>query len=319
MGEHCSHRRRRFHRLQLRPVGHGARQQCSHHCAGRADPCGQPPQPRRPGPRTLVFRARRHLRRGSRSRIVGFGRCLRSFRGTDPQRPFHCPSERVRENKRDGHLTLLEAVREAGIRFHHVSTDEIFGELPLDGDERFTEESPYRPSSPYSSTKASADMLVRAWVRTYGIRATISNCSNNYGPYQHAEKFIPRQITNILTGRRPQLYGDGRNVRDWDIRRRPLERGVGDPAEKRNRRNLPDRRRGREGQHRDLANDPRRVRTTERRLRQGRRSPRTRQAIRRRRVQAHANTRLETRPYRLRGRPARDHLLVPRQHRLVER
>lgn len=106
-------------------------------------------------------------------------------------------------------------MREAGIRFHHVSTDEVFGELPLDGDELFSEESPYRSSSPYSSTKASADMLIRAWVRTYGIRATISNCSNNYGPYQHVEKFIPRQITNILTGCRPQLCGDGRNVRDW--------------------------------------------------------------------------------------------------------
>ena len=124
------------------------------------------------------------------------------------------PDEFVRTNV-TGTFTLLEAVREAGIRFHHVSTDEVFGELPLDSSERFTEESPYRPSSPYSSTKASADMLVRAWVRTYGIRATISNCSNNYGPYQHVEKFIPRQITNILTGRRPQLYGDGRNVRDW--------------------------------------------------------------------------------------------------------
>ena len=124
------------------------------------------------------------------------------------------PDEFVRTNV-TGTFTLLEAVREAGIRFHHVSTDEVFGELPLDSGDRFTEESPYRPSSPYSSTKASADMLVRAWVRTYGIRATISSCSNNYGPYQHVEKFIPRQITNILTGRRPQLYGDGRNVRDW--------------------------------------------------------------------------------------------------------
>lgn len=114
-----------------------------------------------------------------------------------------------------GTFTLLEAVCEAGIRFHHVSTDEVFGELPLNGDGRFTEERPYRPSSPYSSTKASADMLVRAWVRTCGIRATISSCSNNYEPYRHVEKFIPRQITNILTGRRPQLYGGGRSVRDW--------------------------------------------------------------------------------------------------------
>ena len=74
---------------------------------------------------------------------------------------------------------------------------------------------PYKPSSPYSSTKAASDLLVRAWCRTYGVKATISNCSNNYGPRQHIEKFIPRQITNILCGRRPKLYGDGLNVRDW--------------------------------------------------------------------------------------------------------
>ena len=81
--------------------------------------------------------------------------------------------------------------------------------------QRFTETTPYNPSSPYSSTKAAADLLVRAWVRSYGVAATISNCSNNYGPYQHVEKFIPRQITNVLTGRRPKLYGAGANVRDW--------------------------------------------------------------------------------------------------------
>ena len=80
---------------------------------------------------------------------------------------------------------------------------------------RFTESTPYNPSSPYSATKAASDVLVRAWVRSYGVRATISNCSNNYGPYQHVEKFIPRQITNVLTGRRPKLYGSGANVRDW--------------------------------------------------------------------------------------------------------
>jgi len=87
--------------------------------------------------------------------------------------------------------------------------------LALDDPVRFSEAPPYDPSSPYSSTKAASDMLVRAWVRSYGVRATISNCSNNYGPYQHVEKFIPRQITNILTGRRPKLYGAGANVRDW--------------------------------------------------------------------------------------------------------
>ena len=115
----------------------------------------------------------------------------------------------------EGTFALVEACRKFGVRYHHVSTDEVYGDLALDDPARFTEETPYRPSSPYSSTKAASDMLVRAWVRTYGLRATISNCSNNYGPYQHPEKFIPRQITNVIDGVRPRLYGDGRNVRDW--------------------------------------------------------------------------------------------------------
>ncbi|MCV7302446.1 dTDP-glucose 4,6-dehydratase [Mycobacterium barrassiae] len=114
-----------------------------------------------------------------------------------------------------GTFTILEAVRARDVRLHHISTDEVYGDLELGSPERFTESTPYNPSSPYSSTKAAADMLVRAWVRSYGVRATISNCSNNYGPYQHVEKFIPRQITNVLTGRRPKLYGAGANVRDW--------------------------------------------------------------------------------------------------------
>ena len=115
----------------------------------------------------------------------------------------------------EGTYTLLEAARKHGVRFHHVSTDEVYGDLALDDSTKLTEESPYRPSSPYSSTKAASDLLVRAWYRTYGVPVTISNCSNNYGPYQHVEKFIPRQITNILVGRAPRLYGDGLNVRDW--------------------------------------------------------------------------------------------------------
>ncbi|MCV7315418.1 dTDP-glucose 4,6-dehydratase [Mycolicibacillus parakoreensis] len=114
-----------------------------------------------------------------------------------------------------GTFTVLEAVRAHRVRLHHVSTDEVYGDLPLDGPARFTEATPYNPSSPYSSTKAAADLLVRAWVRSYGVAATLSNCSNNYGPYQHVEKFIPRQITNLLTGRRAKLYGRGANVRDW--------------------------------------------------------------------------------------------------------
>lgn len=124
------------------------------------------------------------------------------------------PSPFLRTNV-EGTYTLLEACRRHGVRYHHVSTDEVYGDLALDDPARFTEETPYRPSSPYSSTKAASDMLVRAWVRTFGLRATISNCSNNYGPYQHVEKFIPRQITNLIDGVRPKLYGDGRNVRDW--------------------------------------------------------------------------------------------------------
>lgn len=114
-----------------------------------------------------------------------------------------------------GTYTLLEAVRKHKKRFHHVSTDEVYGDLEIDDPIKFTEETPYNPSSPYSSTKAGSDMLVRAWVRSYGVQATISNCSNNYGPYQHVEKFIPRQITEILEGRRPKLYGSGVQVRDW--------------------------------------------------------------------------------------------------------
>lgn len=123
-----------------------------------------------------------------------------------------------------GTYTLIQSAVKYKKRFHHVSTDEVYGDLPLRQDlpghgdgigEKFTPSSRYRPSSPYSSTKASSDLLVRAWVRSFGLEATISNCSNNYGPYQFIEKFIPRQITNILSGIRPKLYGSGKNVRDW--------------------------------------------------------------------------------------------------------
>lgn len=114
-----------------------------------------------------------------------------------------------------GTYTILEAVRKHKKRLHHISTDEVYGDLELDDPKKFTPETPYNPSSPYSSTKAGSDLLVRAWVRSFGVQATISNCSNNYGPYQHVEKFIPRQITEILEGRKPKLYGTGENVRDW--------------------------------------------------------------------------------------------------------
>lgn len=114
-----------------------------------------------------------------------------------------------------GTFNILEAVRKYGKRLHHISTDEVFGDLPLEGSDKFQPETPYNPSSPYSASKAASDHLVRAWVRSFGVQATISNCSNNYGPYQHVEKFIPRQITNILEGNKPKLYGQGLNVRDW--------------------------------------------------------------------------------------------------------
>ncbi|WP_350443817.1 dTDP-glucose 4,6-dehydratase [Lactiplantibacillus plantarum] len=123
-----------------------------------------------------------------------------------------------------GTYTLIQSAVKYNKRFHHVSTDEVYGDLPLREDlpghgegvgEKFTPTSRYKPSSPYSSTKASSDLLVRAWHRSFGLQATISNCSNNYGPYQYIEKFIPRQVTNILSGIRPKLYGSGKNVRDW--------------------------------------------------------------------------------------------------------
>jgi dTDP-glucose 4,6-dehydratase len=114
-----------------------------------------------------------------------------------------------------GTATVLEAVRKHGKRLHHISTDEVYGDLPIDSDEKFTEKTPYNASSPYSSTKAGSDLLVKAWVRSFGINATLSNCSNNYGPYQHIEKMIPRQITNILSDIKPKLYGTGEQVRDW--------------------------------------------------------------------------------------------------------
>lgn len=114
-----------------------------------------------------------------------------------------------------GTFTLLQAVRKHEKRLHHISTDEVYGDLQLDDPTKFTPQTRYNPSSPYSASKASSDLLVRAWVRSFGVQATISNCSNNYGPRQHVEKFIPRQITEILEGRRPKLYGSGLNVRDW--------------------------------------------------------------------------------------------------------
>jgi dTDP-glucose 4,6-dehydratase len=127
---------------------------------------------------------------------------------------IHDPSPFIQTNI-VGTFVILEAVRKHDRRLHHISTDEVFGDLPLDAVDQFTEETAYDPSSPYSASKAGSDMLVRAWIRSYGVAATLSNCANNYGPYQHIEKFIPRQVTNLLIGARPKLYGSGVNVREW--------------------------------------------------------------------------------------------------------
>lgn len=122
-----------------------------------------------------------------------------------------------------GTYTLIECARKfweenggfEGKRFHHVSTDEVFGSLPLNYGAKFTESTPYDPHSPYSASKASSDMLVKSYYTTYGFPATISNCSNNYGPYQHKEKLIPTVINCIKQGKSIPVYGNGNNVRDW--------------------------------------------------------------------------------------------------------
>lgn len=114
-----------------------------------------------------------------------------------------------------GTHTLLEALRKfPEIRFHHVSTDEVYGALGL-ADDPFSEKTPYDPKSPYSASKASSDHLVRAYTHTYGLKTTISNCSNNYGPFQFPEKLIPLFVTNLIDGKKVPLYGEGGNIRDW--------------------------------------------------------------------------------------------------------
>ncbi len=115
----------------------------------------------------------------------------------------------------EGTRVLLEAARRHGLkRFHHVSTDEVFGALDFDSS-KFSEATPYDPRSPYSASKAASDHLVRAYYHTYGLPITISNCSNNYGPYQHPEKLIPHFVTNLLSDQSVTVYGEGKNIRDW--------------------------------------------------------------------------------------------------------
>lgn len=127
------------------------------------------------------------------------------------------------ETNINGTYTLLEAARAywlargrpGDFRFHHISTDEVFGSLPGDPSVKFTEDTPYDPRSPYSASKAASDHLVRAWHETYGLPVVLTNCSNNYGPYHFPEKLIPVVILNALAGRPIPIYGDGSNVRDW--------------------------------------------------------------------------------------------------------
>lgn len=114
-----------------------------------------------------------------------------------------------------GTFVLLEAARRHGKRFHHISTDEVFGALALNDSSKFNESTPYNPHSPYAASKAASDHLVRAYADTFGLSVTVTNCSNNFGPYQHPEKFIPRMITNLIDGENVKVYGDGLYVRDW--------------------------------------------------------------------------------------------------------
>ena len=114
-----------------------------------------------------------------------------------------------------GVFSLLECARKYDVRFHQISTDEVYGSLPLDSSETFDENTKYNPKNPYSATKAAADLLVNSYINTYGIKATISNCSNNFGPYQHPEKLIPKTITMALKNEKIPLYGNGEQIRDW--------------------------------------------------------------------------------------------------------
>ncbi len=229
---------------------------------------------------------------------------------------LHDPSPFLRTNVM-GTFTLLEAVRRHEVRYHHISTDEVYGDLELDDPAKFTPETPYNPSSPYSSTKAASDLLVRAWVRSFGVQATISNCSNNYGPYQHVEKFIPRQITNVIDGVRPKLYGTGQNVRDWihvsDHNAAVwaiLEHGrIGETYLI-----------GADGEQDNKSVDrahPRADGPGFGRLRPGQRPPRARHAVRDRRHQAPHRAGLEPPVHDLPRRPGRDRRVVPGQRGVV--
>jgi dTDP-glucose 4,6-dehydratase len=125
------------------------------------------------------------------------------------------PDDFVKTNLFGTHELLKAALKHGVKKFHHVSTDEVFGQIPLDSEEKWTEDSPYNPRSPYSASKAGSDHLVRSYHFTYGLPITITNCSNNFGPYHFPEKFIPLAITNLLEGKNIPIYSPGNQVRDW--------------------------------------------------------------------------------------------------------
>lgn len=147
--------------------------------------------------------------------IAGDADCIINFAAESHVDNSIASSDQFVRSNIVGTHSLLKVARDSGIRFHHISTDEVFGSLAIDSDDRFRDNSPYNPRNPYSATKASSDFLVRAFCNTYGIKATISNCSNNYGPYQHPEKLIPKTILNALAGKKIPIYGSGKQVRDW--------------------------------------------------------------------------------------------------------
>lgn len=130
-------------------------------------------------------------------------------------RSIQDPSVFVKTNVMGTQILLEAAYKSKAKRFHHISTDEVFGALEIGDGKKFDEHTPYNPRSPYSASKAGADHLVRAYFHTFGLPVTISNCSNNYGPFQHPEKLIPLTITNILEGKKVPIYGDGQHIRDW--------------------------------------------------------------------------------------------------------
>ena len=148
----------------------------------------------------------------------------RALRGRDPRRPLHPRARTLHSDQcrrhvlaAGGRAPILARGRQpdpAPHRFHHVSTDEVYGSLGP-GDPAFSETTPYAPNSPYAASKAASDHLVRAYAHTYGLQVTISNCSNNYGPYQFPEKLIPLMILNALAGKPLPVYGDGQQIRDW--------------------------------------------------------------------------------------------------------